>query len=110
MMIAAGKEMAEFVGEKNSEQSKSKWKACGEAERLPVKESERAEKFVEGEGLILRIGGSELSAGDEAGAEGEKEQDASEEQHLSGRTVRDRRIAEAVRRSGGPIHIDRKGC
>ena len=73
MMIAAGKEMAELVGEKNGKQSKSKWQACGEAERIFVKKSETAQKFVEREGLILGIGGGELSSGDEAGAEGEEE-------------------------------------
>src|SRR5216684_8502473 len=75
MMVAAGKEMAEFVGEKNGEQGESKRQARGEAKRVFVKESERTEKFVEGEGLVLSIGSGELCAGDEAGAEGEEEQD-----------------------------------
>jgi hypothetical protein len=101
--------MAELVGESNGEQGESKWQACGEAERVLVKKSERAEKFVEREGLILRIGSSELRAGDEARAEGEEEQDTSEDQHLSGRTVGDRCVADAAGSCGVPIHVDGNG-
>ena len=63
MMIAAGKEVSEFVGEENGEQSESKWQTGGEAERVFVKESERAEKFVRREGFVPGIGVSELRAG-----------------------------------------------
>jgi hypothetical protein len=78
-MVAAGEKMAELVGEKNGEQSESKGQACGEAERVLVKKSKRAEKFVEGEGFVPSVGGGELCAGDEASAEGEDEQEASED-------------------------------
>jgi len=37
-----------------------------------VEEFEGADEFVEGDGFVLRVGDSELGAGDEAGAEGEK--------------------------------------
>ena len=79
MMVAAGEKMAEFVGEKNGEQGESKRQACGEAERVLVKKSKRAEEFVEGEGFVPSVGGGELCAGDEASAEGENEQEASED-------------------------------
>ena len=68
MMIATGKEMTQFVREKNGEQSESKRQACGEAERVFVKKSKRAEKFVEREGFVLGVGSRELCAGDETGA------------------------------------------
>ena len=79
MMVTAGKIMAELVGEKNGEQGESKGQAGGETERVFVKKSKRAEEFVEGEGLVLSIRCGELCARDEAGAEREEEQDASED-------------------------------
>ena len=109
MMIAAGKEMTQFVREKNGEQGESKRQACGEAERVFVKKSERAEKFVKREGFVLSIGSSELCPGDEAGAKREEEEDAGKNQHLPGRTVGDRGVTDAAGRSGAPIHVDRNG-
>jgi hypothetical protein len=44
-----------------------------------VKKSERAKKFVEGEGFVPGVSSSELCAGDEAGAEREEKQEASED-------------------------------
>jgi len=61
-MIAAGKEMAELVGKENGEESKSERQARGEAERVFVKESERAEKLVGGEGFVACVGIRELRA------------------------------------------------
>ena len=109
MMIAAGKEMTQFVREKNGEQSESKRQARGEAERVFVKKSERAEKFVEREGLVLSVGSSELCPGDEARAKREEEEDAGKNQHLPGRTVGDRGVVDAAGRSGAPIHVDGNG-
>ena len=63
MMIAAGKKMAELVGEENSEQSESKRQAGGEAERIFVEECERAKKLVGGEGCVPRVGIRKLRAG-----------------------------------------------
>jgi len=108
-MVAAGKEMAELVGEKNSEQGESKRQAGGETERVFVEEREGAEEFVEGEGFVPSIGDGELCAGDEAGAEGKEEQDASEDQDSSGGMAGDRDVGEAVRRSGRRIHDERRG-
>jgi hypothetical protein len=109
MMIAAGKEMSELVGEENREKGEGKGEAGSEAKRVFVKEGERAEKFVEGERLILRIGSGELRAGYEAGAKREKEEDAREEQHFSGRAVGDGGVADAAGRGGAPIDMGRDG-
>ena len=109
MMIAAGKEMTQFVREKNGEQSESKRQACGEAEGVFVKKCERAEEFVEREGFILSVGSRELRASDEASAKREEEEDTSKNQHLSGRTVGDRGVADAAGRCGAPIHVHGNG-
>jgi len=71
VMVAAGKEMAELVGEKNGEQGESKRQAGGETERVFVEEREGPEEFVEGEGFVAGVSDGELCAGDEAGAERE---------------------------------------
>jgi hypothetical protein len=107
-MIAAGKEMTQFVREKNGEQGESKRQACGEAERVFVKKCERAEKFVEREGFVLSVGSRELCAGDEAGAKREEEEDTSKNQHFPGRTIGDRGVAGAAGGSGAPIHVHGK--
>ena len=109
MMIAAGKEMTQFVREKNGKQGESKRQACGEAERVFVKKSERAEKFVEREGFVLSVGISELCPGDEAGAKREEEEDTGKNQHLPGRMVGDRGVADAAGGSGAPIHVEGNG-
>ena len=109
MMIAAGKEMTQFVREKNGEQGESKRQACGEAEGVFVKKRERAEKFVEREGFVLSVGSGELCAGDEARAKREEEEDTSKNQHLPGRTIGDRGVADATGGSGAPIHVHGNG-
>jgi hypothetical protein len=107
VVVAAGEKMAEFVGEEDGHQSEGEGEAGGEGEGIFVEESERAEKFVGGEGLVLGVGGGELRAGDEAGAEREEEEEASEEQHFSGWTVGGRGVADAVGRGGAPIDAGR---
>ncbi len=78
-MIAAGKEMTEFVCEENGEESKSERQASGEAERVFVKEGERAEKLVGGEGFVPCVGIRELRASQEASTKREQEEDASDD-------------------------------
>jgi len=77
VMVAASKEMTELVGEEDGHQGEGEGETGGEAERVFVKKSERAEKFVRREGLVPGISGGELRAGDEAGAKGEEEEEAS---------------------------------
>jgi hypothetical protein len=108
MVVAASEEMAEFVGEENEKKSEGERETGGQAERVLVKESEGAEKFVGGKGLVLSVGGGELGSGDEASAEREKEEDASEEKHSPGRTVGDRGVADTIGR-GAPIDVRRYG-
>jgi hypothetical protein len=43
---------------------------------MSVKKSEGVDKFVERNGLILRVGDGELSAGNEAGAKSEEKENA----------------------------------
>jgi hypothetical protein len=109
VMMAAGEEMAEFVGQENGEQCEGEGEAGGEARGMLVEEFEGAHKFVEGDGLVLRVGDGELRAGDEAGAEREEEENACEEQGLWGRARRDVCVLELLRRDGAPIEVERNG-
>lgn len=118
VMIAAGKEMSEFVGEENGEKGERKGETDGEAERVFVKKCERAEKFVGGEGLVLRVGICELRAGHQTSTKREEEENASEDQHLSGRAVGDGSVANTGWKGGAPFGVERnrwrwifwKGC
>jgi len=57
----------------------------------------------------LSEGSRKLRAGDETGAEGEGEEEASEEKRFSGRTMERRSVTDAVGRGGGPIDVAREG-
>ena len=70
-MVAAGEEMAEFMGEKNREQGESKGKAGGKTGGMLIEKFEGMDKLVERGGLIVGVGDGELCAGCEAGAKRE---------------------------------------
>jgi hypothetical protein len=63
VMMTAGKEMAELMGEQNREQSEGEGQTGGESRGVFVKESEGVEKLVERNSLILSVGDGELSSG-----------------------------------------------
>ncbi len=103
VMVAAGEEMAEFVGEKNGQQSDGKGKAGQESDRIFVKESEGAEEFVERGGLIVGVSDGELRARGEAGAEREKKEDDGEDKRFEGRTRENRNVKLGARGDVAPI-------
>src|SRR5260370_5408379 len=106
------------MGQENGEQSESKRQAGREAKRVLVKKRERAEKLVGGECFVLRVGIRELRAGYEASTKREPEEDASEDEHLSGRAVGNGGVANTSWKGGTPIGVERnrwrwifwKGC
>lgn len=63
VMVAAGEEVAEFMGEKNDEQCGGKRQASEKASGILVKKSEGAKKVIERDGLIVSIRNGELRAG-----------------------------------------------
>ena len=68
VMMAAGEEVAEFVGEKNGEQRECEGQAGGESQRVAIRQREGADEIVPGNGLVVGIGHREVRAGDEASA------------------------------------------
>jgi hypothetical protein len=103
MVVTAGEEMAEFVGEKNGEKSGGEGKACKKGGGILVEEREGAEELVEGSGLIAGIGDSELGPGGEAGAEGEEKEGYSEDEGLEGRSRENGDVILSGRRESGPV-------
>ena len=85
-MMAAGKVMAEFVGQKNHQEREGKRKSGNEAGGMFVEKAEGAEKLVKRSGIVLRVGRRELRAGHEAGAQGQKKKEASEDERFDRRT------------------------
>jgi len=75
-MMTAGKEMAELMGEQDGEQSEGERQAGGKSWWVFVKKGEGAQKLIERNGLILRVGEGELGAGNEAGAKSEEKENA----------------------------------
>jgi hypothetical protein len=73
-MVAAGEIVAEFVNEENGQESEREGKAADESEWMFVEKSEGVEEFVEVDSFVFCVGGGEMRAGYEAGAEGEKEE------------------------------------
>jgi hypothetical protein len=67
-MMTTGEDMAEFMGEQNGKKSKCEGQAGDKGRGTLVEKFESVEKFVERNGLILRVSDSKLSTGDKAGA------------------------------------------
>lgn len=109
VMMTAGEDMAEFVGEKNGEQGECERQAGGEGRGVLVKQREGFDKLVQGNGLVLRIGDGELGAGDKASAKSEEEKNAREIKGLERRGRRCSHIAWLKKRHGAPIQVDWNG-
>ena len=110
VMMAAGKEVAEFVGKKNGEQREGEGEAREESGRMLVEKFVRVDKLVERGSEILGIRVGELSAGGEAGAKREQEQDACEYKSSGGRARRNGQVLRPEEGFGAPIHMDWDGA
>ena len=109
VMMTAGEEMAEFMGEQNGQQSEGEGQACCKGAWVFVKKGEGFEELVEGNGLILRVGEGKLSSGDETGAKREKKQSARDEQHLKRRAGWNRGVGRRGVGNGAPAQVGGSG-
>ena len=91
VMMTAGKEMAELMGEQDGEQSEGERQAGGKSWWVFVKKGEGVEKLIERNGLILRVGESELSAGNQAGAKSEEKKNTGKIKRFKRRARRNSR-------------------
>ena len=105
-MMAASEEVAEFVGKKNGEKREGKRQARKESGGMLVEKFVSADEFLERGGLIPGISIGELSAGGEAGAKREQEQDAGEYKSSGGRAWRNGKVLGLNEGLGAPIHMD----
>jgi hypothetical protein len=105
MMVTAGEEVAEFVSEKNDEESKSKRETRREGGGMAVKEREIADELVDGGFPIVSEGEGELRAGNEAGAESEKKKQNGEEQRFERGMSADGRKERSVGGKRAPVKM-----
>ena len=103
VMVATGEEMAQFVGEKNGQQSDGKGKAGQEGGGIFVEESKGADEFVEGGGLIVSVGNGELRACGQTSAEGEEKKGDGEDEGFERRTRENRNVILGARGNIAPI-------
>jgi hypothetical protein len=103
VMVAAGEEMAEFVGEKNGQESGGEGEAGEKSGRIFVEESEGTEEFVERGGLMVGVSDGELCASGEAGAEREEKERDGEEEGFEGRAGENRDVELRARGKIAPI-------
>lgn len=102
-MMAAGEKMAELMGQENGQESGREGQAGEKGYRIFVEKRESAEEFVERDGLIVSVGGGELRAGGEAGAQSKEKKPNGEEERFEGRTRKDRDIILSGRWKSAPI-------
>ena len=89
MVAAAGEKMSEFVGQENRQERQREGESGGQGQRMAIDEREGVNEFVPGDGFVVRVGDSEVRAGDQAGAQGQEKQQASEKQRFDGGPARD---------------------
>ena len=108
-MMTTGEEVAEFVSKKNGQQREGEREAGKESGRMLVKEFVGVKKFVGRGGQILRIRIRKLSAGGEASAKGEKEQNAGEYKSFGWWARRNGKVLRPQEGLGAPIQMDWDG-
>src|SRR5271163_830562 len=91
-MVAAGEEVAEFVGEENGHESGGERQACQKTGGIFVKEREGVEELVPGNGLIVGESSGELSARGKTSAEGEEKKHHGQDERLARGPRKDRDI------------------
>ena len=97
VMVAAGEIVAEFVNQENGQECEREGKARDESEWMFVEQRERVEEFIEVDGFVFGVGGGEVRAGYEAGAESEKEKKDREQKCFE----------RGMRRYGGVVKLRR---
>jgi hypothetical protein len=109
-MVAARKEVAEFVGQKNGEEREGEGEAREESGGMLVEKFVGADELVDRGSLILGIGVGELSAGYEAGAKREQEQDDCDDESSGRRARRYRKVLGLEEGRGTPVNVDWNGA
>ena len=82
VMVAASKEMSQFMSQKDPEQRRRKRKSRQKSGRMFIKQREGPQQFIEGHGLIVRVRHGELRACDKAGTERKQKKQDGENQRF----------------------------
>ena len=88
MVMPACEIVAEFMGHENYQECEGERQAIQKRRRMAVGEAERLEESVERGGLVVRVGGSEVRAGEQRGEQGQENEGGSECQRAPGRMPR----------------------
>jgi hypothetical protein len=72
VVMAASEKMAELMCQEDRHERQGEREAAQEASRMAIEERKGANKLIDRDGLIVRIGGGKLRAGGEASAQREK--------------------------------------
>lgn len=104
-VVAAGEKMAELMGQENGQESGREGQAGEKGYGIFVEQRESAEEFVERDSLIVSVGGGELRAGGETGAQSKEKEPNGEEERFEGRTRKDRDIILDGRWKSAPIRL-----
>ncbi len=78
-MVAAGEIMAQFVSEQNRQQRDCKRQSREKQRWIPIRDGKGLQQCVERSGLIMGVGGSEMSASDQGSNQRKEKQADSEE-------------------------------
>lgn len=74
MVMTTSEKMAELMCQEDRHECQGEREAAQEASRMAIEEREGANKLIDRDGLIVRVGGGKLCAGSEASAQREKKQ------------------------------------
>lgn len=105
VMVAASKEMSQFMGQQNPEQRRRKRKPRQKSARISIKQRESPQQFIDGHGLVVRVRHGELRACDKAGAERKQKKENGENQRFHGRAGRNLCVIPLTHRIGTPIRV-----
>lgn len=109
VMVAAGEEMAEFVGEKDGEESCGERHAGEKAERILVEKGEGAEKLVERNRLVVSVGHGKLRAGNKASRKSGEEEKNGEDEGFERGTRKNRSVGFGDGSKRVPVNGGREG-
>jgi len=103
VVVTAGEEMSKFVSEEDGKKSEREGQSGGERGGLAIDESESADEFVPGDGLVVGVGGGEMRSGYETSAKCQKKEGAGDEERFARGVSRDRKGIKGEASTGAPV-------
>jgi len=105
VMVAASKEMPQFMSQQNTKQGRRKRKPGQKSGRIFIKEREGPQQLIDGHRLIVRVCHGKLRACDKARGERKKKKHNRENQRFRGRAWRNLCVIPPSHKTGIPIRV-----